>query len=270
MNAKIVKVITDQIMTNLDDALPWHMPWRDKAVNYATGNIYRGINQVVLGLVSNKRKVRNQWITYKQAQEKGLQVSGAANGKGVPVVFHVWDEDETGMKTVYKGARYFTVFSVDYLTEPPDPEVENANEVLQVPQTIIDKMIDPVPVDFGGDRACFYPALDRISLPHLKMFDTSEHYYATYFHELGHSTGVPKRLNRYELNKYDQSEYAQEELVAEFCSAFLMAECGLTNTVNNSKSYIKSWNAALKKHPDALLRGIADGQKAADYILRSA
>ena len=47
----------------------------------------------------------------------------------------------------------------------------------------------------AGDRAAYLPQMDMITCPDISQFRTSEHYYATMFHECIHSTGP--RLDRF-------------------------------------------------------------------------
>ena len=59
-----------------------------------------------------------------------------------------------------------------------------------------------------GTRACYSPALDAVSMPEAKLFESSEHYYSTLFHELTHATGHVSRLNRREIT--DPIRFEQE------------------------------------------------------------
>ena len=47
----------------------------------------------------------------------------------------------------------------------------------------------PVPVSFGGDRACYLPAIDRIQLPDRASFHSLAAFCATWAHEQIHPTG---------------------------------------------------------------------------------
>ena len=63
--------------------------------------------------------------------------------------------------------------------------------------------------------------MDRITLPHLSQFESAAEYYATLWHELVHSTGSSKRLNRFGEVEGDRFErYSIEEyVVPELCCA---------------------------------------------------
>jgi antirestriction protein ArdC len=100
------------------------------------------------------------------------------------------------------------------------------------------------------------------------------HYYSTLFHELTHSTGHEKRVNRIKtnLNKFGShsTEYAFEELVAEIGSILLGHEFNIEKTVrDNHAKYLNSWIKALKKDYTLIATAFAQAQKAVDYFVSS-
>ena len=105
----------------------------------------------------------------------------------------------------------------------------------------------------------------------MATFNSAEEYYATKFHELTHSTGHESRLNRHGLETgiaaFGSAVYSKEELAAEFGSAFLCAQAGITNTIDNSASYIAGWSKAIKADNRLVITAASQGQKAADYIM---
>lgn len=120
------------------------------------------------------------------------------------------------------------------------------------------------------DRACYYPIIDTVEIPDIKQFPDPENFYATMFHELGHSTGHKTRLNRKELmdaNAFGSHDYSLEELTAELCAAFLCAEAGIDNTLENSAAYIAGWHKKLANDPKMFWTAAGRAQKAADLIL---
>jgi len=127
-------------------------------------------------------------------------------------------------------------------------------------------------VDHGGDRACYWPSRDQISLPDQKVFDRPEFYYTTRFHEEVHGTGHESRLKRktlLETTYAGSHQYSEEELVAEMGASFLAAHTGIDTApvVENSAAYLKHWLAAIKKDPKLLVHSASRAQKAVDYIL---
>ena len=125
----------------------------------------------------------------------------------------------------------------------------------------------------GGDRAFYIPKTDQICMPRPEYFESSEEYYATLFHEFGHSTGStnPKRLSRFDASAtmapFGSPVYSQEELVAELTSTFLTDEAKINNTLENSATYIQGWLDVLQADPSILYKAAKQAQKATEYIL---
>ena len=109
-------------------------------------------------------------------------------------------------------------------------------------------------------------------MPNPEYFESKEEYYSTLLHELMHSTGHPKRLDRKTLTAEDAhkrgQDYGKEELIAEIGSAFLCARAGiLSATFDNSLGYIKGWMETIKANPKMLIEAASHAQKGADWIL---
>jgi antirestriction protein ArdC len=69
------------------------------------------------------------------------------------------------------------------------------------------------------------------------------------------------------FDHFGSGTYAAEELVAEFGAAFLNAEAGVVNTLENSAAYIASWKRKLQDDPTLLVKAAGKAQKAVDFIL---
>ncbi|MDP1623183.1 MAG: zincin-like metallopeptidase domain-containing protein [Bacteroidales bacterium] len=84
-----------------------------------------------------------------------------------------------------------------------------------------------------------------------------------------HSTGHPKRLNRYDgmSNSFGDIPYSKEELVAELCSSFLSGIAHLDPDIRNSAAYIRGWASALRDNQKWVMWAAARAEKSADYIL---
>ena len=61
-------------------------------------------------------------------------------------------------------------------------------------------------------------------MPGINSFECAEEYHSTLFHELSHSTGHEKRLNRHGMETgiaaFGSAVYSKEELAAEFGSTW--------------------------------------------------
>ena len=86
------------------------------------------------------------------------------------------------------------------------------------------------------------------------------------YHELGHWTGHPSRLDRLPSTGFGSPAYAREELVAEMASAFLCAELGIVPTVRHA-DYLGAWLSVLREDSKAIFRAASQASKAADYLL---
>lgn len=108
-------------------------------------------------------------------------------------------------------------------------------------------------------------------MPARGLFNSSEEYYSTLFHELTHSSGHASRLGREgieQLNTFGSERYSKEELVAEMAAAMLCGLTGLTpKTLEKSAAYLQSWLAVLKPDSRMLVTAASAAQRAVDYIL---
>ena len=107
-------------------------------------------------------------------------------------------------------------------------------------------------------------------MPDKTQFENESAYHATLFHELVHSTGHPRRLNRQtmiESTGFASNPYCQEELVAEMGAAYLCGQAGINSTVENSVAYLAGWLEQLKNDKTLIVQAAAQAQKAADFVL---
>jgi len=140
------------------------------------------------------------------------------------------------------------------------PEVER----LAAAETILGNW--PVPVEPGGDQACYLPQSDRILLPHRAAFHSAAALYATWAHEALHSTGHPTRLGRNLAGAFGSDAYAREELVAELGAVLLGDRLEIGSPVQNHAAYLQHWITLLKTTPTLLLRLLGEARQAADLI----
>jgi len=143
-----------------------------------------------------------------------------------------------------------------------------------------------VVLDHGLARGepAYMPLRDGISMPPKESFLTSEGYYATLLHELGHATGHPGRLARefhqriwaahesgQPIGKEESAGlYAREELVAELSSYFTLSALGIDAPIESHASYLKHWLDALQNDRALLARAAAQAELASDYLLKFA
>ena len=277
-------------------------------INYASKKPYRGINRLLLQeRIGFAGAFRNPYfLTFKQIKKhKGTLKKGA---KGYEVIYYsiryvVPADKNSGRKAFsstnahkvldfldkYKLSedivtripmiRYYNVYNgadienIDFKLDElqigravPDSATEN-----RAAQLIVENYPNPPAIKHEGNQAYYNPASDYIKLPKQEQFDTVNDYYRTLFHELTHSTGHNKRLNRGIHLMLEKDDYAKEELVAEFGAVFLSAWAGIMWYNNkNHAAYLKGWNSAIKEAKNDnkfLMRAASLAQQATDYIL---
>ena len=277
-------------------------------LNYDSKKPYRGINRLLLQeRIGFAGAFRNPYfLTFKQIKKhKGTLKKGA---KGYEVIYYsiryvVPADKNSGRKAFsstnahkvldfldkYKLSedivtripmiRYYNVYNgadienIDFKLDElqigravPDSATEN-----RAAQLIVENYPNPPAIKHEGNEAYYNPASDYIKLPKQEQFDTVNDYYRTLFHELTHSTGHNKRLNRGIHLMLEKDDYAKEELVAEFGAVFLSAWAGIMWYNNkNHAAYLKGWNSAIKEAQNDnkfLMRAASLAQQSTDYIL---
>lgn len=268
--ATVAEIVTNTIIAKLESGIiPWVKPWTGgEAVNYITQKPYRGINRLLLD--------GGEYLTYKQIQDLHGHIKRGA--KSHIVVFYkpleVVDEDTEDIKMI-RFLRYYRVFSlsdVEGITSKQKIK-ERANFEIGNCQEVIDNYISKSGVTLrteSSSKAYYNPQSDMVVLPRIGQFASSQHYYATAYHELTHSTGHGTRLNR--LSKtahFGNKEYSREELTAEIGSAILCNLTGIDSAelIDNSTAYIQSWLKALKDDVNMVLVAAAKAEKAVEYII---
>ena len=138
----------------------------------------------------------------------------------------------------------------------------------------LQKWVCPIRYDQYSSRAYYRLSSDEITVPQKSQFKTGvteqeiyengQEFYSTLLHEMIHSTGSEKRLNRRIENEKGGRDYAREELVAELGAALISNTLGFSSRVlDNSAAYLDAWIARLKKHPKYIVSVLSDVNKAA-------
>jgi hypothetical protein len=124
----------------------------------------------------------------------------------------------------------------------------------------------PVPVQEGGEQACYSPSLDRIALPEAGRFSSAAARLATWAHEAIHSTGHPSRLGRDLAAPFGSDPYAREELLAELGAVLVGERLAIGSDTANHAAYLQHWCALLRHSPRLLLQLLGEARRAADLI----
>lgn len=275
----VYELVTNRIISELENGVvPWRKPWVSGGLpkNFVTKKAYRGINCLLLHLSGF---VEPYYLTFQQIKKLGGSVKGGSRSQ--IVVYWNWIESKTetdskGEPVVHPLLKYYRVFNIEQVTGITyESAVKQFNEFEKNDQCegIVTGYVDRPEITNLKQQAFYNPAADIINLPVKESFASSQEYYATLFHELVHSTGHSKRLNREgvkDLNDFGSEIYSKEELIAEIGASFLCARAGIENqTFKNSVAYIQGWLSVIKKDSKFLIHSATKAQKAADYILKA-
>ena len=268
---------------------------------------YHGINNMMLTVAAMYYDFKDtRWATFKQVQS--LQKEGVPfeeqphikkGAKGIPIEYWQYTkkltekdpatgklvpkmelDPETGkMKQAVRKlnpplVRCYVVFNGDQIANIPPAQHEitidekDKNEAMEA-------MIANSEAEIVFDqknRNYYQPSTDCVHVMPREDFKTLGNFYATVAHEVAHSTGAEKRMNRDGIVRSDGfggETYAKEELRAEMASMFLGQDYGIApgkEHYENHVAYLQNWAEVIKKDPDELFRAAAEAQKISDYI----
>ena len=277
LNKKTVyEIITEQIINSLEqDRIPWRKPWSDfgSPKNLLTGKEYSGINFFLLSLSGWQNPY---FLTYKQAKKLGGNIKKGEKQNAICWYSPIVKKDKsTGEEKSFKCLRYYGVFNVEQTENIPLDKIpdlkkpDNFSPIEQAENIILGYQKKPEIV-YSNQGAFYSPSKDLVNLPEKNTYDKPESFYATAFHELTHSTGHKKRLDREGITNSDgfgNHLYSKEELIAEMGSAFLCSKSGIDNTLENSKSYIQNWLRVLRGNSKMVIEASTKAKQASEHIL---
>lgn len=291
------KELADKFLHVLEEKqLNWKQGWTGgpgsiKPVNAKSKAAYKGINRLKLMLISMERGYQdNRWATYCQIQELGYRLKNA-KGQGVTVEYwypydrkerHAisWEQYRREYSNQENGrylllAKYSTVFHGSLIEGLPK-QTGTKHQVNVSQEELVAKISKNMQVPIlhdGGGRAFYRPSEDAVHLPMPLHFVSTYEYNATALHELSHATGAESRLNRDMGGGFGTESYAMEELVAEITSCFLSGGLQISQSmehVKNHMAYVQDWVKRIRKQPEALVKAVADAEKASAYMEKMA
>ena len=192
--------------------------------------------------------------------------------------YHVFNMDQTNLEEVNK-EKYNKM--VDKFKAP---EMRDANGMYV--NKALDRLFEkqewvcPIQYDKVSANAYYSPSRDIIVLPKKEQFNIGKdkdeiykdgmEYYSSALHEMAHSTGTEKRLNRVKGDKFGDPKYAKEELVAELTAANTGYSLGFDKRIlDNNAAYLDGWISVLKENPKFIVSVMADVNKASNMVLEA-
>jgi antirestriction protein ArdC len=274
----VYQIVSHRIITLLEKGTaPWQKPWADAGIpmNLISKRPYRGVN---LWLLLSLEYERNLFLTWDQLKKIGGSVKQGEHGH-VVIYWKKPKNKETEQKEDEKKnpplLRYYKVFNIAQCHDLPEglvePHFPKEHDPILECESVIHSMPQCPPIKHEEQQAYYDKVQDYINMPKPNSFKSSELYYATLFHELVHSTGSEKRLNRKsitEMAEFGSDMYSLEELIAELGSAYLSSHTGIQNdSLQNSPAYIQGWLGRLKNDKRFIIMASGQAQRAVDFIL---
>jgi len=284
--------ITSRIIAELEAGFfPWARPWGAGSgtsqafalpQNAVTRKTYSGINILILwGRLFECSYASQGWLTFRQVASVGGTVRKGEHGVTVCYADRFIPKSEQGgASNPIKGEaenqeasipflRRYTVFNVDQCDNLPEQCFAHAPSLPEreiVPQAEALAAATRANIRIGGAQAFYVPSDDTVHIPPQPAFFEQINYYRTLFHELGHWTGHPSRLDRDHSGAFGSKLYANEELVAELAAAFVCATLSIRPTVRHA-DYLGSWLNVLSEDTRAIFRAASKASKAANFLL---
>ncbi len=297
------KSLIDEVLANLKKGkLLWKQNWKDNNTpeSLISGKKYRGMNNLYLTIIALKENYQdNRWLTFHQMQEKGWSFKtneegkSLAKGKGVPIEYFEFrdkktkkpftkisilglspeEQEEYWKENVVAIRKYYRVFNGDLVNGIPKKERKTIqmDDVVERAEKILDYWNQcESKIYYGNSQAYYQSNKDEIHVPNRESFLSMQDFYSTVLHEIGHSTGHEKRLNRDLSGAFGSSNYAIEELRAEIASMFMEQELGIAKSgdaIENNSAYIQFWYQSIKDNPNVLFSAVADADKISKFVL---
>ncbi len=277
------QVITNDLIKIIErGVLPWRKPWRGGSAMTPlrhSGEAYQGVNNFLLTIKTMMAGYASPfWMTFNQAKELGACVR---KGETSSLVVYYGtaersDDDLDNDTNVYRFMKSYRVFNADQIDgldakyHPSEPD-EGVSYTPCEPIPHMQDFFDAIGgnVCFTGRDAYYMPAVDRIYMPEISLFNTPQNFYSVWCHEYAHWTKARHRLNRdFGHARFGNTAYAREEIVAEITSVLVGQMLGFTaHTLELNASYLDNWLNVLRADKTAIFKHAADAQKACDYLV---
>lgn len=259
---------------------------------------YQGRNWFYTRMAVGLNQYKTGWFaTFRQWQDNDCMVRKGEHSTSI--VF--WSEEDKvqpdgtiDTELVRRWSHVFNMDQVDALSPKGEMFLKLNREAIQnpvtytkVPRAFVDRNGDPyyeiayfdqIPAKIGckfeiqtkAEHAEYDPKADKIVMPPIHAFGTSDAYYSTLLHEAVHATARKGRCGRYENpTKLTAKEKAREELVAEMGTVILADKFSLIPVpLENAAAYIGNWIKELKAEPKYLNEVLDDAAKAVSFICK--
>lgn len=279
----IYEHVTSRLVSEMEQGrFPWVKPWDSGGAalglprSAATRKTYSGINILILwDAVMTRAFASQEWLTLRQCNELGGHVRKGERGTTacyadsfIPKAERdrACREGENPNKVPF--LKRFTLFNIEqceglpaHIVAPPTPhptdDLWTRGDALAAATGAV--------IREGGGEAFYHQGEDFIRIPPAAAFVSAADYFCTLYHELGHWTAHPTRLNRDLKHRFGSTAYAREELIAELTSAFVCAQMNIVPQVRHA-DYLAHWLDILKQDSRAIFHAASQASKAAEFL----
>lgn len=290
--SNVYTIITNKIIDSLNKGeIPWRKPWKGGALGLPRnwqGIPYRGVNIWMLSILGEKFKYPF-WFGLKKIKDLGGRIKDKEFlNHRICTYYKITNKKklEDGSTIELEKNRFLLLYhkvwnldSIEGMTIPEPLQIliheheslgEKKYDKKEECEKLINSYADRPKITELEQRAYYRPLTDEINMPKMGSFDSVDSYYATLFHELVHSTGHSKRMDRkgIQTGSFGDEVYSQEELVAEFGATFLCGLAGIDqNILENATAYIQHWIKRLQEKPQIAVQSAQIASKAVDWML---
>ena len=283
---------TDALISAIESGTaPWQRPFlpgtERRPFNFISGKAYRGGNALLLSITSQIEFGGDpRWMTFNQASERGMRIKPGSKGSIVEywqfekleeVIGEGGEKKREYVKLDSPFVRRSVIFNGQQIEGMPElaPVPKSEIEQVEMAERILSASGAVIKFDSPG-KAFYKPVLDEIHSAPRDTYRSTEDYYSTLLHELGHWTGHADRLDREAYSaalrgSVPKDVYAKEELRAEIASYFLAMDTGISVTeehLQNHAAYVASWLEVLKKDKNEIYRAAKDAEQICGYLTR--
>ncbi|MCA0231600.1 MAG: ssDNA-binding domain-containing protein [Bacteroidetes bacterium] len=292
-NEVVFEEITRTVIAQIEKGVaPWRMNWGfvEPPQNYFSGHKYRGINAFLIFLkqyptpffatfnqiIKNGGKVKKGSKAHRLYFSKSLWYDSNGNQYEETDLEYLPPQTLASIRRVYyiKYDMVFNMSDVEGIELRPFSTVWNENDSFLEIDNFINVLTDKPQIQVKLSNNAYYDKVnDLVNMPLIHQFYNSADFYATAFHELVHSSGHAKRLNRATLRDFQEfgdANYSKEELIAELGACFMCNHFGIDNVdvQQNAAAYLQGWLKTLKAEPRMLWEAAADAQRAFDFFIK--
>ena len=268
MSQKVMEIVTSKIIEALEKGTaPWKQSWASsRSRNIISGKPYSGANALFTHpMVTGFKKPG--FLTRNQINKLGATIKDGE--RYLPILFYGSGKNEETNKE-YRFTRFYKIWNTSQI-EGLSFNDTRETEKNQSAEDVLNGWVDRPRITTGPYNPCYGAVVDTVYMPEQGKFNSDGEYYSALFHELVHSTGNKKRLDR-DLKPLmlDSHSYSKEELIAEIGSAFLCHHTGVKGVIENQAAYCQSWLKALKNDREFILKAAREADKAFRMITEEA